>query len=170
MKAKKIVISTVVLGVLSLVAVLGVHSVGAYENGPYSNIVQKLVGRFNLNADEVQQVFDEAREERREEMQARFGERGEKMRVGFEERLNQAVSEGKITEEQKQALLAKKVETQTNFEELKDLSFEERKENMEARRQEVQAWAEENGIDLSLVPVFFGGGRRGGHGGFWFSK
>lgn len=63
MKSKKIIVPGIALAVLSLVSVLGVRSIRADENGVYPPIVQKLVERFNLNTEEVQQVFDEAREE-----------------------------------------------------------------------------------------------------------
>ena len=159
MKSKKIVIPTIALAILSLVSVLGVRSVRADENSTYPPIVQKLVERFNLNTEEVQQVFDEARGERQQEMQVRF-----------EERLNQAVSEGKINQEQKEAIMAKKDEMKANRGEFKDLTPEERHQNREAHRQEMETWAEENGIDLSLMPMLLGGGHRGGFGRSHFGR
>jgi len=153
MKSKKIIIPAIALAVLSLVSVLGVRSVSADENSTYPPIVQKLVERFNLNTEEVQQVFDEARGERQQEMQVRF-----------EEHLNQAVSEGKINQEQKEAIMAKKDEMKASRGEFKDLTPEERHENRETHRQEMETWAEENGIDLSLMPMLLGGGHRGGFG------
>lgn len=159
MKSKKIIISAIALAILSLVSVLGVRSVRADEKGVYPPIVKKLVERFNLNTEEVQQVFDEAREERQQEMQARF-----------EERLNQAVSEGKINQEQKEAIIAKKDEMKANRGKFKDLAPEERHQNREAHRQEMETWAEENGIDLDLVPMLLGGGHRGGFGSPHFGR
>jgi len=146
---------------LVLLGVVGYGTAKAYagEPGGYPPIVQKLVERFGLNEDEVKAVFDEERTEHQAQMQARF-----------EERLSQFVSDGKITEEQKQAILAKKEEMQGNREEFKDLSAEERKQKMEERRQEMQSWAEQNGIDVDLLPMVMGGGpgHRGGFGGRGF--
>ena len=165
MKSKKIIVPVIALCVLSLVSFLGVRSVRADENSAYPSIVQKLVERFNLNTEEVQQVFDEVRNERRQQMQAHF-----------EERLEQAVSDGKITKEQKQAILAKKGEMETNRGGLnKDLLSEglapkERREEMESHRQEMKAWAEENGIDLDFLPMLLGKGYRGGFGGPRFGR
>ena len=127
MKSKKIIILAIALAVLSLVSVLGVRSVRADENSTYLPIVQKLVERFSLNTEEVQQVFDEVREERQQETQVRF-----------EERLNQAVSEGEITQEQKEAIVAKKDEMKANRGEFKDLTPKERHENRENHRQEME--------------------------------
>lgn len=153
MKTKTIVTLVIILGVLSLVSVLGINSVQANGEGNYPPIVQRLVERFNLDQGEVEQVFDEAREQRRAEMQNRF-----------QERLDQAVTDGQITEEQKQAISAKKAEMQANREEMKDLSFEEIKELRETHRQEMEAWAEENGIDLTIMPMLIG--KQGKHGHF----
>lgn len=146
---KKIIFLGLALSALVLAGLVGVKTIQAEGNGNYPPLIQKLVERFNLDANEVQEVFDEVREERHQEMQARM-----------EERLNQAVEEGKITEEQKEAILAKKAEMQARGEELKDLSPEERKEAMEEHREEMKAWLEENGLDLG---EFFGG-FKGFHG------
>jgi len=156
MKSKKVIIPIIALGILSLMSILGVRSVRANKNNTYPPIVQKLAERFNLNTEEVQQVFDEDREGQRQQMQIRF-----------EEHLDQAINDGKITEEQKQVILAKREEMKTdpeNFRNLlsKDLSSEERREKMEAHREEVKVWAEESGIDLDFLPTLLRGNRHGG--------
>jgi len=154
MESKKIIILAIALGILTLASVAGTRAIYAQDSNGYPSIVQKLVERFNLDAGEVQKVFDEVRGERHQEMQARF-----------EERLNQAVSESEITEEQKQAILDKKAEMQEKCEEMKDLSWEERRTVMEEHREEMKTWAEENGIEMWQL---FGGmkGFRKGHFGF----
>ncbi len=152
---KAILISMLVVGVL----VLGTSVAKADETKDYPPIIQKLVEKFGLNETEVKQVFDEQRTERKAEMQAKR-----------EEKLNQAVGEGVITEEQKQALLAKKEEVRVNKGELKDLSKEEREAQREANREEMQTWAEGQGIDLEALHQFMGPkkgpgkGRRPGRG------
>ncbi len=146
---KLIIILVLALGLL----VFASTKAYADNSDKYPPIIQKLVERFGLNEDEVKAVFDEAREEQHQQMQNRF-----------EERLNQAVSEGEITEEQKQAILAKREEMQANREEFKDLSPEERREKMEAHQEEMKKWAEENGLELDSCPMFLGEGPRGGFG------
>lgn len=138
---KKILIPALFLAILSLTA-FGVTSIKAQGNGNYPPIVQKLVERFGLNEDEVKQVFDEARGERQAQMQA-----------NFEERLNQAVTGGRITQEQKELILSKHEEMQANRE-------------MTEHQEEMKNWAQENGIDLSQIG--FLGPRGGGKGGFGF--
>jgi hypothetical protein len=83
----------------------------------------------------------------------------------MEENLSQAVLDGKITEEQKNALIAKREEMQANREDLSDLSREERQEKRKEHRDEMQEWAEENGIDMGEIMPGGGQGRGGQRGG-----
>jgi pyoverdine/dityrosine biosynthesis protein Dit1 len=161
----KVLFLTVALALLALVGVATATSIRAEEISDYPPIIQKLVERFNLNPSEVQEVFNQEREERQEERQTRL-----------EERLNEAVQNGEITEEQKQLILTKHQELQqereTNREAVQNMTREEHQAAMEAERAELEAWAEENGIDLNNF--FFGSmGPKGGHpgwGGFKFGN
>jgi hypothetical protein len=124
-----------------------------------SSIVQKLVQKFGLNESEVRAVFEEEHKERETRMAARM-----------EERLSQLVTDGKITETQKQAIIAKTAEMKTQHEAKMEkfalMSDEERKAAMEAERTSLEAWAKENGIDLKNVPFHFKFGKVGkGMGG-----
>jgi len=143
-------IISLALGLIGLVA-YGTSRVYAENNfNRHDSIIQKLVDRFGLDKGEVETVFDEIRGERQTEMQARFTER-----------LDQTVAEGKITPEQKEAILQKKQEMQANRLGLKDLSLEERQIQRETHQKEMKAWAEENGLDLK--DLFGGMGMRGEH-------
>lgn len=124
--------TTVALGAGSLLAV---QTVSADQAG--NTLVDRLVERFNLNKDDVQVVVDEFRQERHAEREAKMGEH-----------LTQAVENGKITEEQKALILQKHEENQAFFDSLKDMSEDERQAAMEQHREEMQTWAEENGIDM----------------------
>jgi hypothetical protein len=130
-------------------------SVSAQETNGQATLVQKIAQKFGLQESEVQTVFDEHREEHHAQMQAHF-----------EERLTQAVNDGKITEAQKQAIIAKHKKLQEAFtserETMKNMTPEERKATMEKRHDALKAWAEEQGIDLSLFPMVMNG--HGGHG------
>lgn len=114
----------------------------AYENG--DTIVARLAERLGVSEDEVKVVFDELRDEHQQEMEVRF-----------EGRLDQAVADGKITEEQKQLILAKheelRAQHQQEMEQMQGQTPEERREAMEAHHQEMQQWANENEIDLGLL-------------------
>jgi hypothetical protein len=139
---KKILIPTLALAAITGLGVLGVTSVKADEDRPCPPIVETLIEKFNLNEDEVSSVLDEVRQERQGQMQQ-----------NREERLNQAVSDGVITEEQKELI-------QTRWQEM----FAEREQERQAHREEMQAWFEENGIDHDALMEFGGFGPRGGFG------
>ena len=158
MKTKAIIISVAVLSILSLVGVFGIQSVRANEDNNYPPIIQRLVEKFGLNENEVKAVFDEERDEWQQQRQGRF-----------EEQLNQVVSDGKITEEQKQLILAKRTEMQANRNQYQDLSSEERREKMTEHHGEMKTWAQENGIDISFMQML-AKGPRGGFGGQHFGR
>ena len=88
----------------------------------------------------------------------RWEERQAERQARQEERLNQAVEDGKITEDQKNALLAKKEEWRAEREGWGDLSHEEQHEKMQEHREEMRQWMEDNGFE------------RGDFGGRGFGK
>ena len=131
---KKILVPTIALAVLTMVGVVGAKTIKADENNTYPPIVQRLAEKFNLNQDEVKNVFDEERQFRQQD---RLN--------SLEDGLNKAVSDGVITSEQKQAFL----DMHNNMQ-------QERGQN----REEMQTWLSENGIDhdkLSSYVGFMGG-------------
>ena len=114
----------------------------------FPSLIQRIIDKFKLNSGEVEKVMEEERTERQNEMRARK-----------EERFNEAVKAGVITEEQKKALLDKEDEWQERQQQL-----------MEERRQ----WMEQSGIDFEKLAPYggFGGKGFGGRGfgrghGFW---
>jgi hypothetical protein len=151
---KKLLISTLSLAVIGA-SILSVSQASAFQNGNGDYMMQKLAERFNLNPGEVETFFEEMRAEKQTQMQ-----------VEHENRLNQMVTDGKITEAQKQAIIQKHEEMRANFGDMADLTPEEQRANAIEKRQEMQTWAEQNGIDLQqLGPLGFERGR-GIKGGF----
>jgi Skp family chaperone for outer membrane proteins len=112
-----------------------------------TSLIQMLSSKFGLQESEVQSVFDQHRDEMQKEMQAKM-----------EERLTQLVTDGKITDAQKQLIIAKHTELKTKhqaeMETLKDKTPEERRAVMEKRRTELEAWAKANTIDPQYVGMF----------------
>ncbi len=149
---KQIIIPALVLTVVGGM-VFGTGYVSAQSADDHNTtLIQKLVQRFGLKTEDVQAVFNEQRQEHQANMQAKA-----------EERLTQAVTDGKLTESQKQLILAKQKELQaareTEMENFKNMTEEQRKTQMEAKRQELKAWAEQNNIDLRYVMGMGGRGR-----------
>lgn len=134
---KKLLIPALFIGILALVATIGTQAISAYNADSHNTMVQKIAERFNLKSEEVEEVFEEFREEKHQ-----------KKLAYLEGKLDEAIADGTITAEQKQIILAKKAEMFGKMEELKDLSPEERKEAMQELKLEMQTWAQENGINL----------------------
>jgi len=152
-----------VLAVMTIgVALLGgsfVHAQATLaDTGQYPSIIQRLVERFGLKTADVQAVFNEDRTDRQAEMKTKE-----------EARLTQLVTDGKITEAQKQLIIAKRAELEANHptEPMKDSSLtpEQIKAQMEARKTELDNWAKANGIDVKYLFGGFGG-RGFGHKGY----
>ena len=76
-----------------------------------------------------------------------------------------------LSSAQARIILAKheelRAEKQANWESLKNMSPEERHESMQSQREELESWAEANGIDLSFFRL---GKGRFGHGRFGFGS
>lgn len=130
------------------------NSEAEQTQGRFPALIQRIIDKFSLNEAEVEEVVTEYRNGGKEAMQNRF-----------EENLQKAVEEGKLTETQKSAIQAKHEEMQKKREGWANLSPEERLRNAEEHREEMRTWAEENGIDLEQAGLFgigFGRGSRTG--------
>lgn len=119
---RKVLAAVLALGVIASVGYFGGNYVMAGDTNPmHESLVTKIAQKFNLKEADVEAVFEAVRDEKQEEMKSQ--------RV---EKLSQAVSDGVITEAQKETLLAKMEE-----------HVGERREN----REEMQNWYKEQGID-----------------------
>ena len=91
---KKVIIPTIAL--VAILGAIALSPVPASAQDPtYSTLVTKIAQRFGLPEADVQQVVKEVRAEHMSSLKTKW-----------EDRLSQAVSDGKITETQKQALIA----------------------------------------------------------------
>jgi len=138
-----------------------VKAFGGFGGGR-DTLIQALANKFGKSTDEVQSVFDEVRTQNQQQMEAKF-----------EDNLNQAVSDGKITDEQKNLILQKQEELQTqhqqDFANGANLTPEERRTQRQQERAGLEKWASDNGIDLTYFHMGPGegmGGRGGMRGGF----
>lgn len=120
---------------------------------PFSGLVDAIAKKFNLNETEVQAFFDEYHTQHKQDMLV-------KMKEKQAERMSQLVTEGKLTEAQKQAFIAKMEELHSQMEEnkesMKDLTPEQRRTEMQKQHEELKAWAQSQGIDLdAIMPMQF---------------
>lgn len=134
----KIIVASLAIVTLVIVGTQTINTVRADEGNVSSHpMMQGLVERFNLNEDEVETYFNEQMED--------MGHHA----INKENMLNDAVNRGAISTEQKELLLNK---------------MEEMKQHREEEKAEMQTWAEENDIDLSLIHMGRGGFKDSGMG------
>jgi len=146
---------TATLGIATLFAA---QAPNAERANPMTRFVTAIAEKFNLNVSDVQAVVDEQRQAMRTEQQAKMAEQ-------WNERLAQAVANGKLTQAQADLIAAKHAEMQATAEGMKDLDQDERAAAMKAKSESLKAWAEENDIPEQYVTMFgFGRGMMGGQG------
>ncbi len=144
-----------VLGAVTGIGLAGMTGLGVASAATTStdsgadSIISKIATKFNLNKDDVKAVFDEEKTAREAEHQQKI-----------EDRLAQAVKDGKITEEQKTKILVKLEELQKSREDLKDKTPEQRREAMKELRDTLRQWAKDN--DVPLRYLMFMHGHHGG--------
>ena len=161
-KVKKSFIAAAALATVGTAGIVGVSAVNAEANtsstDPMSSLVDKLASKFNLNKTDIQKVFDESRAEHEAQHEAEQSARLQKL-----------VDNGTITADQKTKIEAKfkelKASREANRDSMKDLTEDERKAKMDAERTSLEAWAKENGIDLTKLQGIFMGRGPGMKGG-----
>lgn len=154
---KYIILPAATLALIGIVT-LGAVSANAYFGGGehHDDMVKKLSEKLGVDQAKVESVFEEMHEERQKEMENRLTEK-----------LDEAIAQGDITSAQKASILAKHEELQSNHESsresLQDMTPQERRDTRQAEHDELEKWAEEQGIDLEY---FMGpmGGHMGGKG------
>ena len=152
---KKIVIGTTLTAVAISILVPVAMSLptSAYSQTGSSSLVDQLVSKFNLNKDDVQEVFDASHTEQENQAQNNQAEK-----------LAAAVTDGKITQDQADKITAKlaemKTERENNRDAMADKTEAEREESMELKKTELSTWAKENDIDISYLRMTNGGQHR----------
>jgi hypothetical protein len=141
MKYKKVILTSTIFATLLLIA-YGATAIKAGDSSNYPPIVQVVADKFGLNVDEGDEALSEVKAEHFAQMQE-----------SKEDKLNQAVTDGVITEEQKQALLDKHQEMWQGW-----------KAEKEQYQKDMQTWYEEQGIDHEALMEYMGG--FGKHGVF----
>lgn len=138
---------------VAFVSLFGVSQVLAQNStGNYPPFVQQLAQKLGIDQSKVQSAFDEIRQENKSQMQTKFNDV-----------LDQAVKDGKITEAQKQLILQKRQELQNTKANFKDMTPEQRRQAIQNQKQQLDDWAKQNNIDLKYL---FGSGSFGHLGGF----
>lgn len=148
MTKKTVIVPAIILTIVGGIAAFGASNAYAQNaQGRTPSIIQELATKFGLNVNDVKAVFDQNRQERQAQME-----------TNFEQRLTQAVTAGKLTEAQKQLIIAKRKEIQTAHQ-----------NQQKIQRQDVLTWAKQNNIDPQYLFGLdgFRMGMRPGMGSKW---
>jgi hypothetical protein len=86
-----------------------------------------------------------------DQAKARLADRSDDIRNEFEQKLSEAVRDGKITEEQKELLLAKHDEIQRRIDDIQKLPEHLRIEAMEILNEETRQWLKDQGLDTLFL-------------------
>jgi hypothetical protein len=147
---------TTSVALASLVGASGALAETSNKSGP-DNLIQKIAQKFSLKEADVKAVFDEEKTARDAEHQK-----------SFEEKLTQAVTDGKLTTEQKDKIIAKQKELQAkreaNRDAMKDKTEDERHAAIDAERTELEQWAKDNNVPIEYLRPSKVKGGPGGRG------
>lgn len=147
--------AAIVAGSMFAVNAAGAHNIGSGD-GNKSERISALAEKLGVDEASVESAFSELKEEKQAERKAKHAKH-----------IASLVADGTLTQEQADALSAKREELKAAKETLndQDLSRAEIKEQMESAREEFKAWAEEQGIDLeSIRPEGMKKGGKHNHG------
>lgn len=151
MNVKKSLLMLSAVTVLGLGGIAALHAAPTDAAGNSTNLIDRLVQRFNLNKSDVQEVFDEQR-------QAMEAQREQEMK----DRLAQSVTDGKLTQAQADLITAKHNELKSFMDSLKDKTPQERHDALKTKMDEIKQWAQDNNIPLQYLHL--GGPRPRGFG------
>jgi len=165
MKKKSKIITGAIITICLMATGFGIVKATSGSNNPMSGLITTIAQKFNLNESDVQTVFDGYKTQMNTEREARRTETQAQRQQEFTTRINQAVTDGKLTQTQANAILAKMTELQTQKEELENKTPEERRTIMKERMDTLKQWMTDNNIPQQYCP-FMGFGMGKGMGGF----
>ena len=159
MISKKLIFPALILVAAGGIVAIKPMITSAQSTNPLSGLVQMIAQKFNLDQSEVQSVVDQYRTQQRQNMT-------QKMQQREGDRLTQLVTQGKITDAQKQAIITELAALRSKYNpaNFKSLSAADRKTQMQNEQNELKSWAQSQGIDPTLIMPGFGMGFRGGWG------
>ncbi len=157
----KKIISYAILPVLGLALLsAGVTYAASNSTGtkPMDSLVNALVTKFNLNPTDVQQVVDQVMTEQRTAREA-------EMTKNFTDRLNQAVTDKKLTQAQADAITAKLAEFKSLHTSLEGKTEAEKFAAMKSEMASLEQWAKDNNIPKQFLMFGMHKGMGPGHHG-----
>jgi hypothetical protein len=133
---RKVLSASLAAGVIGLTGAAGVAMAATDTSSTtYPPIVQKIADKFHLKPADVQQVFKDDRAAHEKEMQTKLNDK-----------LEQAVKDGKLTEDQKTKLIAELDKLHTERQADRQADRAERRADRQDFKTTLDQWAKDNGI------------------------
>jgi polyhydroxyalkanoate synthesis regulator phasin len=134
---KKLLITSALTGLAS-VGIITSSVIAATGTGTssYPPLVQKIADTFHLNPSDVQKVFDQNKQDRQAQHEQKL-----------KDHLDQLVKNGTITKDQEDKIIAKLKDLKQS---LKSENRQDRTQNRDDFRTQIQQWLTDNGINVSL--------------------
>jgi hypothetical protein len=156
MISKKVLIPVFIIAAVGVGAMFRVSLAQAAINSPQSGLIQYLAQKLGVDQTKVETAFNDYRSQEQ-------ANRQQKMTETYTAYLDGLVKQGKLTDTQKIAILAKHTELQKAREsaDWSSKTPEDRRTQMAKDKTDIEAWAKEQGIDISYLRFDFGSGRGG---------
>lgn len=143
-KKKAILATSLASAALASTLIVGGVAFAQTSNAQPGGLAQAIASKFNLNKDDVQKVIDQQHQDR------------------LKQHLDKLVQDGKITSDQEAKIIAKLEEMKPKMEAARQISDQaERKKALDALRNEMQQWEEDNGIPAGVMGPAGGKHHRG---------
>ncbi len=144
---RKVVISVMALSLVTVVYLNSVDKAQAWSWSDGESLVSRVAVKLGLKETEVEAVANEFRYQRAQQRQ-------QDMKDRLKSRLQDRVTDGILTTQQELSLLEKHEELEAKYDDLYNLSPEDRREARADMRDELDVWAKENGIDMNNIHQF----------------
>lgn len=151
------------LGSTMVFSALPAYAQDSNTNHPnfFQGLIDAIAQKFGLKKTQVQNVITDYQNQQKQLRLTNLQQRQKS-------RLDQLVSQGKITQDQENLILNKLQELQNNRQNWKNLTPDQRKTAMQKQRTDLQNWAKQNNIDLKYLYSFrMGKGMMGMRGKGW---
>ena len=134
MISKKYLIPIAAVAVVTAGA-YGVSQVSAASTTPGQSLSQRIASAFGLDQSKVQSVIDQYRTDRQAQAE-----------TNYEQMLSQAVTDGKLTSAQKDAVLAEHNKLKSELDAAQDKTGTDRRTALQQIRTEAETWAKQNNL------------------------
>lgn len=139
----------------------------------FSGLIQFISQKFGLDKSKVQTALQDYKKQTKATITPRPTISSDQQQAQEKKRLDPFVSQGKITADQENALIAELATLRAKYKLDPKAPPEQRKTQTAAMQNELKTWATAQGIDLTVLPMLsqgkgwgegIGGGRMGGAG------